>query len=85
MLYNNKTTKLLNLQNFALRSSAEQTEIRLSAWIHIAGISLFAVFRYCIRTLKSWLDGIISFFVSQLLTKSKKAPCIFQCTELFLP
>lgn len=46
MLYN-KTTKLLNLQNFALRSSAVQTEKRLSEWIHIAGISLFAVFRYC--------------------------------------
>ncbi len=83
MLYNNKTTKLLNLQNFALRSSAEQTEKRLSEWIHIAGISLFAVFRYCTRMLKSWLDGIIRFFVSQLFTKSKKAPCVFRCTELF--
>lgn len=82
MLYNNKTTKLLNLQNFALRSSAEQTEKRLSEWIHIAGISLFAVFRYCTRMLKSWLDGIIRFFVSQLFTKSKKAPCVFRCTEL---
>lgn len=56
-----------------LRSSAEQAETMLSEWIHIAEISSLEDFRYYIRTLKSWFDGIICSFATVTSTASSKA------------
>lgn len=56
-----------------LRSSTEQAEERLSEWVHIAEISSLEDFRYYIRTLKSWFDGIICSFATVTSTASSKA------------
>ena len=56
-----------------LRSSTEQAEERLSEWVHIAEISSHEDFQYCIRTLKSWFDGIICSFATVTSMASPKA------------
>ena len=40
---------------------------------HIAGINSLEDFRYYIRTLKSWFDGIICSFATVTSTASSKA------------